>query len=548
MPLSQVRAGQKGIGKTVFSGAVVSEFNVEILGVLENIGPRQSVILARLSGGPLAQTGVMQGMSGSPVWINGRLIGAVALAFPFSKEPIAGIRPIGEMLETGPSRAGTAKPLAAVKFGDSSMIEIATPVSFGGFSQAVLDQFAPEWRKIGLEPRQGVSAGSPGAASAGAKPIEPGSMISVHLMTGDLSVAAEGTVTTIDGKKLYAFGHRFLSLGDAEMPFARAEVITLLPSINTSFKISSAKEWLGTITADRSAAIAGEIGRKPKMIPVRVGVGAKKYQLEIVSNRSLAPLLLQMAAMAALDGTERGFGAATIGVRGQIRFEDRTLPPLRLDNIFTSDYNAAAGAGLAIASPLATLLEAAVPDARLADIELTLEPREEKRQLRVDNAWASRREAKPGDEIEVTMTFAAENGREIQRRVKYRVPAGAENGPLYFSVSDGSGLNAQEIRTLYAGGSLAGKTPGQVIELLNQMRSNRRAYVRVWQAEPGYAAGSSDLTNVPKSLALALAKSSQSAATAGWSGAGSRLAEFAIELGEDYAVMGSKLVQVEVKN
>ncbi|MBY0373255.1 MAG: hypothetical protein K2Q23_04625, partial [Bryobacteraceae bacterium] len=156
--------------------------------------------------------------------------------------------------------------------------------------------------------------------------------------------------------------------------------------------------------------------------------------------------------------------------------------------------------------------------------------------------------AKPGDEIEVTMTFAAENGREIQRRVKYRVPAGAENGPLYFSVSDGSGLNAQEIRTLYAGGSLAGKTPGQVIELLNQMRSNRRAYVRVWQAEPGYAAGSSDLTNVPKSLALALAKSSQSAATAGWSGAGSRLAEFAIELGEDYAVMGSKLVQVEVKN
>ena len=543
LPVSQIRAGQKGVGKTVFAGSTVSEFNVEILGVLENIGPKQSVILARLSGGPLAQTGVMQGMSGSPVWVGGKLIGAVALAFPFSKEPIAGIRPIEEMLETGRSRG----PAAAARFGDSTMIEIATPVSFGGFSQTVLDQFAPEWRKYGLEPRQGLAAGTP-APNAASRRIEPGSMISVHLMTGDMSVAAEGTVTAINGTKVYAFGHRFLSLGDSEMPFARAEVITLLPSVNTSFKISSAKEWLGTITADRSAAIAGELGRRPKMVPVKIGVGAKQYQVEMVSNRSLAPLLLQMAAMAALDGTERSFGASTISVRGQIRFEGTTIPPLRLDNIFTSDYSAAAGAGLAIASPLATLLEAAVPDARLAGIDLKLEIREEKRQIRIDNAWPSRREARPGEEIELTMAFATENGREVQRRLSYRVPAGAENGPLYFTVSDGSGLNAQEIRSLYAGGSLAGKTPAQMVDLLNQLRSNRRAYVRVWQSEPGYSAGSSELNNVPKSLALALARVSQSAATAAWSGAGARLAEFTIDVGEDTVVTGSKLVQVEVRN
>ena len=549
LPLDQIQAGQKGIGRTVFSGATISEFNVEILGVLENIGPKQSVILARLSGGPLAHTGVMQGMSGSPVWINGKLIGAVALAFPFSKDPIAGIRPIAEMFETGPSRPGPARPLAELKLGDfSSLKEIATPVSFGGFPQATLDRFAPEWRKLGLEPRQGVSAGRPGASTPSARPIEPGSMISVHLMSGDLSVAAEGTVTAIDGRKLFAFGHRFLALGDAEMPFARAEVIALLPSLNTSFKISSAKEWLGTITADRNAAISGELGRKPNLIPVQLAVGPKRYQFEMVSNRSLSPLLLQMAAMAALDGTERGFGASTIGVRGQIRFTDRTLPPLRFDNIFTSDYNAAAGAGLAIASPLATLLEAAVPGAQVAAIELTLDTREEKRQMRIDQAWPSRRETRPGDEVELTMTFATENGAELQRRLKYRVPAGAENGPLYFSISDGSGLNAQEIRSLYAGGSLAGKTPAQVVDLLNQMRTNRRAYVRVWQSEPAYTAGSSDLSNVPKSVALTLSRATQGSATAVMSGAGSRLAEFPIDLGDDFVITGSKLVQVEVKN
>lgn len=546
MPLSEIRAGQKGIGRTVFSGASTSTFDVEILGVLDNVGPRQSVILARLSGGPLAHTGVMQGMSGSPVYINNRLIGAVALAFPFSKDPIAGIRPIQEMLETGPSRP-PARPALAARFGDSQMIEIATPVSFGGFSQGLLDQFAAQWRKFGLEPRQGVTSGTP-VSNGPARPIEPGSMISVHLMTGDLSVAAEGTVTAIDGKRIYAFGHRFLSLGDSEMPFARAEVLALLPSVSTSFKISSAKEWLGTITADRSAAISGELGRRPKMIPVRIGVGPNKpYQVEMVGNRSLAPLLLQMAAAAALDGTERGFGASTIGVRGQVRFEGG-LAPLKIDNIYTSDYNAAAGAGLGIASPLAAILEAAIPAATLAGIDLTLEPREEKRQVRIDNAWPSRREAKPGDEVEITMAFTTDNGRELQRRLRYRVPAGAENGALFFSISDGSTLNAQEIRSLYAGGALSGKTPAQVIETLNQLRSNRRAYVRVWQSEPGYQAGASELGNVPKSVALSLARATQSGSGASWSGAGSKLAEFPIELGEDWMVSGTKLIQVEVRN
>ena len=196
-PLRDVRAGQHASGKTVFSGSKIEEFQVEILGVLENVGPRQSIILARLSGGPLAQTGVMQGMSGSPVYIDGRLLGAVALAFNFSKEPIAGIRPIEEMLAVGdaPGKQLATQP-AQVRAASnvdsfaSKLIDIATPVSFSGFTAGTLEQFTPQLKKLGLEPRQGVSSGGKLPSKLGAPAsLRPGDMIAVELLSGDLSIA-----------------------------------------------------------------------------------------------------------------------------------------------------------------------------------------------------------------------------------------------------------------------------------------------------------------------------------------------------------------------
>src|SRR4051812_37074339 len=246
-PLQDVKAGMQGVGRTVFSGNRIEDFQVEILGVLENIGPRQSLILARLSGGPLASTGVMQGMSGSPVYIDGKLVGAVAMAFPFSKEPIAGIPPIADML----APAGKPAPKAGIRltdtdvlaalpkrveaqFGSSKMVDVATPVSFGGFTREAVERFAPQLRALGLEPTQGVSGGGRISTAMGARSaLQPGSMISVQLLTGDLSMGADGTVTHIDGERVYAFGHRFLAVGSTDLPFARSEVLTLLPSINT---------------------------------------------------------------------------------------------------------------------------------------------------------------------------------------------------------------------------------------------------------------------------------------------------------------------------
>ncbi len=293
----------RGIGRTVFSGGRVEEFQVEILGVLDNFGPKESLILARLSGGPLEHTGVMEGMSGSPVYLDGKLAGAVAMAFPFAKDPIAAIRPIADMVRpastlasspAAPARRGDlalansdltrvfSRPEPAMT-GDARMVDIATPLSFGGFSRSTLDVFAPQLRSLGLEPRQAVTAGSnlePGMGNPA--DLQPGSMISVQLMAGDLSVGASGTVTYIDGSRIYAFGHRFLDVGPTALPFARAEVITLLPNLNTSFKLATAKEWMGTITQDRDTAVAGELGKQG-----RNGAGHRKCFARRASHRFL---------------------------------------------------------------------------------------------------------------------------------------------------------------------------------------------------------------------------------------------------------------------
>ena len=265
LPLSQVRAGMRGVGRTVFQGNRVEEFQAEILGVMENTGPRQSMILARLSGGPLATTGVMQGMSGSPVYVDGKLIGAVATAFSFSKEPIAGIRPIEDMLALpapvntplapnqramnwSPDGANIAAALAPASYtspNGTKLANIATPLSFTGFPEATIERFAPQFRALGMEPRQGVTGGGNGALTLGdTRLVTPGSMISAHLISGDLALGADGTVTHVDGNAVYGFGHQFLKSGSVEVPFWRSEVLALLPSTEISFKISASREFI----------------------------------------------------------------------------------------------------------------------------------------------------------------------------------------------------------------------------------------------------------------------------------------------------------------
>ncbi|HEY6391043.1 MAG TPA: SpoIVB peptidase S55 domain-containing protein [Bryobacteraceae bacterium] len=552
-PLREVRAGLHGIGKTVFSGSKIEEFQVEILGVLENVGPRQSVILARLSGGPLEKTGVMQGMSGSPVYINGRLVGAVALAFNFAKEPIAGIRPIEEMLAINGQAAGAVQvarkdvPLAAGSGSQSgSLMEIATPISFNGFTSATLEHFAPELKKLGLDPRQGVSSGGRLPSKLGNPALlHAGDMIAVELLSGDLTMGAEGTVTHVDGTHVYAFGHRFLSVGNTELPFARAEVLTLLPNLSASFKISSPTQWMGTITQDRSTSIYGEIGRKADTVPLSIAMKDGRrapltYHMQMVNDRALSPFIVQMAIYSSIDATERTLGLASYSLHGLVEFQNG-IPPLRLDNTYAGDFNVPLQVSGGVASPLAYLLGAGFDTLKIKNISVEIEASERKRLLQIDQITASRKDVHPGDNIDLTVSFSGENGVELQKSVRYTVPIGAPAGALNFTVADGSYSNTLDYQQLAAA---LPKSPTQAISFLNNLRPNTNAYVRVWRTDPAFLVQGDDLPDPPPSLGLILARAQVAQGT--WLARGSKIDELRIATG-DVVITGSKTVPVEVK-
>jgi hypothetical protein len=559
-PLRDIRAGQHAIGKTVFQGNKIEEFQVEILGVLENVGPRQSVILAKLSGGPLAETGVMQGMSGSPVYIDGRLVGAVALGFNFSKEPIAGIRPIEEMLAVGdpagkqlaeraPARRAPATPVRKVSSSSDSLasqlIDIATPISFSGFTAGTLDQFAPQLKRLGLEPRQGVSSGGKLPSQLGSPAsLRPGEMIAVELLSGDMSIGAEGTVTAVDGKSIYAFGHQFMSVGNTQLPFARAEVLTLLPNLSSSFKISSPLEWMGTITEDRSTSIYGELGRKADTVPFAITVKDGRraplaYHMQMIQDRVLSPYIIQTAVYSAMDATERTLGLASYSLRGGVEFVNGA-PPLKLDNSYAGDFNVPLQASSGVASPLASILGAGFDALKIKSINLEIEASEHKRFLQVDQITASPKQVHPGDSVELAVTLTGENGLEVQKNLRYRVPVGAPEGPLNFTVSDGSVSNALDYQQLAAEPP---RSPTQLVSFLNNLRPNTNAYVRVWRTDPAFQVQGQDLPDPPPSVGLILAKAQ--AAQGVWVPRGSKIDELQIQTG-DVVVSGTKTAQVEI--
>ncbi len=563
-PLKDVRAGMHGVGRTVFNGNRIDEFQVEILGVLDNFGPKESLILARLSGGPLEHTGVMQGMSGSPVYIDGKLAGAVAMAFPFAKDPIAGIRPIEEMVRPAntlvaesrrPSidlaAADLTRPLSrprSVMAGEARLIDIATPVSFGGFSQATLDAFAPQLRPLGLEPRQAISAGSRIDPSAMGNPadLKPGSMISVQLLSGDFSVAADGTVTYIDGKRIYAFGHRFLDIGDTSLPFARSEVITLIPNLNASFKLSTAREWMGTISEDRDTAVSGELGRRATLVPISIAVrrGVKPvetYQLQMVKDPLLSPLLLQMAVYSAIDATERTVGAATIRVTGEVEFQNAPAP-IQIDNMFSGDNGSAMQVSLSTAVPLAYVMQSGFRTLDLKKVAIRVDAYDQKKQLSIDGVTVSKREARPGDKLQLNVLLTGENGAEVTRQVSYNVPVGAEPGILYFTVSDANIANLSDFRQILTS---TPRSPSQVITTVNNLHPNTKAYVRVWRADPAYQLEGADLPDPPASVSLILS-GSQSSLAGVTQTRNSKIGEMEID-GGDMVISGVKTVQVEIK-
>ncbi|MGC2660100.1 MAG: hypothetical protein WA324_19240, partial [Bryobacteraceae bacterium] len=426
------------------------------------------------------------------------------------------------------------------------------PLCLSGFTSATISKFAPKLGRFGFVPLQGVSGGSPKSQKYSGK-VEAGSMISVQLMSGDMTVGADGTVTYVDGNRVYAFGHRFLDAGQTDLPFARAEVMALLPSLNSSFKISTPREWVGTMVSDRATAIAGEMGRPAHTLPVTISVRAAHapphdYHMQVVNDRLLTAFLTQMALYSSLDATERTTGAATIRLQGRVEFESN-LPPVIIRDIFISDNAAPAQAAGNAVVILGFVMSAGFPELQVKDVSYEVEPSEVKNQLVIDQIWTSRGDVKPGEDIQITTLLTGDNGLEITRQSTYRVPIGAQPGPLNFTVSDANTLNYPEFAGLNPASLHSGR---ELIDVINRFRGSDAAFLRVWKQEPTYTVGAAvpggDLTDPPPSALLILAQPSVSASGSILinNARGAQIAEIAIPV-SGYAVSGAKTVQVEVK-
>jgi hypothetical protein len=540
-PLEDLRPGMKGTARTVFSGTETQEFGVEILGVLPGFpGPRQSAIIARLSGANVEKTGVFAGMSGSPVYIDGKIVGAIAFSFPFSKEPIAGITPIKQMIELfnrGPENikpkeprvvsfsqlAGTdwkpnlPKPavssvslLAPVSAGSplmpllgQQMTPIATPLVFTGISQESLSMFAPQLVANGLLPVSGAggSAAITPLAEVNGSTLPPGSSISVQLVRGDYSLAAAGTVTMRDGDRIYAFGHPFLSLGASDMPMTEASVVTVISNMNNSFKLAVPGSMVGAISQDRASGIYGLLRQAPKMIPVKVNLHTSRdrtetYSYEIANDSFLTPLLLNITLFNTITSSERALGESTISLKGEIKVKGQES--IQIDRRFSANNSAILAAG-SIAAPVSSLLTSGFDDVQLDGITLDISSSETRYAGTLERITLDRTEARRGEKIELQAYVRTESGKQFVQRIPVQIPDDAAMGQLLVFVGDGGALQEGSPAKSFVPQDL-----GQLVRAINTVKKSDRLYVKLFRITPGAVIGTSELPSLPPSMVATL--------------------------------------------
>ncbi|HEU4509579.1 MAG TPA: hypothetical protein VFR78_15145 [Pyrinomonadaceae bacterium] len=540
-PLEDLRPGMKGTARTVFSGTETQEFGVEVLGVLPGFpGPRQSAIIAKLSGGNVEKTGVFAGMSGSPVYIDGKIVGAIAFSFPFSKEPIAGITPIKQMIDLFDRGSENVRPkeprvvsfaqlagtdwkadlpkpavssvslLAPVSAGSplmpllgQQMTPIATPLVFSGISQESLSIFAPQLVASGLLPVSGAggSAAITPLAEVNENTFPPGSSISVQLVRGDYSLAAAGTVTMRDGDRIYAFGHPFLSLGASDMPMAESSVVTVISNMSNSFKLAVPGRMVGAISQDRASGIFGLLRKAPKMIPVKVNLHTSRdrietYNYEIATDSFLTPLLLNITLFNTITSSERALGDSTIAVKGQIRVKGQET--IQIDRRFSAN-NSPILAASSIAAPVSSLLTSGFDDVQLDGITLDISSAETKYAGTLERVTLDRTEVQRGDKVEVQAYVRTESGKQFVQRIPIQIPEDAPAGQLLVFVGDGGALQEGSPAKSFVPRDLS-----QLVRAINTVKKSDRLYVKLFRITPGAVIGTNELPSLPPSMVATL--------------------------------------------
>lgn len=540
MPLTEVKEGMRGTALTVFNGSVPEEFSVEILGIVPGaIGPRQDMIVGRLSGANAERTAVFAGMSGSPVYIDGKLVGAISYSFPFAKEPICGITPIEQMvsmfetktpaalnaaepralsftelaevqLDTqfpGDVRAGlvsgmnSTSPLMAVA--GQSFQRIATPVAFTGFSQRTLNVFSPQLAQAGLMPVSAVGGSAPitKLKEATAETLTAGRSVTMQLTRGDYSIAAAGTVTLRDGAKIYAFGHPFLSLGTSELPMSESHVVTVIPNMNNSFKLAVPDAMVGSMTLDLATGVFGKLGQAPKMIPVTVEIESSRglretLSFEVARDDFLTPLLLNMTMYNSAVAHERSLGNLTVELTGEIQIRDRDT--VKIDRRFTGGQ-ASQLAAASVAMPVQALLRGGFEDLEISGLSLKLRSRDGFRSAAIERLSIDKDTAEAGETVNLQVFARTNTGKTVVENIAFTIPEDTAPGTLSVTVADGSKLEARSSTKYFVP-----ENADNLIDTLNEIRTSDRLYLQAYRTAAGAVIGTNEMPNLPPSVLATL--------------------------------------------
>jgi len=533
-PLSQVQAGMKCVVYTIFTGDEIEKVDLVVLGVLHNaLGPKQDIILVQLLGEKVEHTGVVAGMSGSPVYYEGKLVGALSLKLgAFTKEAIGGVTPIENMLdvEKAPEHAAnvTASAASAPAIsaqqtntgnlfsaeriplpenfarqtsagGGQFLVPIETPLISTGLYPETIAQFSKQLSGWGMT----MMAGGTAAASAEDAQLKPGDMVGVELIRGDLSITPGCTVTTVDHGKILACGHPIFSFGNVSMPLARAHVLTTLASAMASTKIITTGGTIGTLTQDRVTAIGGRLGDGPPMIPVDVtllvGDAQKQFHFEVIESPQLTPLLVALATYNGIVGNAAYGEGSTLQLDGEIAIKGHTT--VELKDLFAPTDVPVPG-GFFVATDVQAIFSQIYSNPyeipHVAGIHLRVTALPERRAATIDDVWVEANEVRPGETVNVKVQLRPYRGAAFVQEFPITIPMQAARGPLQLVISDAETVN-RTVQSLAA--SSQGQLPGleELIKLMNREHQNDRLYATLLQPTPTLMVEDKIMPNAPAS-------------------------------------------------
>jgi hypothetical protein len=575
LPLGQVKPGMKGRGRSVFQGSTVEDFEVEVLGVLANVQPKRSVILARLKGRGLESTGVIAGMSGSPVYIDGKLIGAVAYGFSFSKEAIAGITPIEEMLEIGkqvpednkapgppvPIREDLTQEQLSGRFRESllagsgrrgqglGIVPLELPLVLSGFSAAAYERARSYFAPLGF---RAVRAGTGGQARLTPPPagpaVKPGDAVGVQLAGGDLDISAIGTATYVDGPKVLAFGHPLYNLGSVDYGMTTAEVITVLPSLESSEKMAVTGALIGRFSQDRTPGAAGEVGPMPRLIPLNISLRSgpasrKDFKLKLVNDRFLTPVLVNIAVSTLVTNEQRSFGDLSLDFDADI-FLDKGGLSVHLEDLFSGNYdNPPSNLSGLMAAAVHYLLNNEFKDVGIFRIDLNVRALEESRLCALERVLLDKYEVSPGEPVQLKVFFRTLKDESLMEEVTVLTPALPAGTEFQIVVGDASTMQQIE-RAQYRIQEFVPRNLSQLVRILGGLRKNNRVYFKIIASKPGLFLKGEELPNLPPSLKSMFA-SPRASASAPTEITRSTLSEYQLPI--PYVFRGGASIPVKIR-